>query len=167
MKALLSVLFVAVAAAAAAAGPLSGAALEREARDIETLLIAPCCWNQTVAEHQSAVVDEVKKEIRAQLAAGMSRQQVLDAFVARHGKKILAVPPAEGFGLLIYVVPLLVFAVSGIGLTVIIKRMSGAPAEPAAVAAVGGPAPAAMPGKPVRDDRDYGQQLDDELRDMD
>lgn len=159
MKAILLVLF---AAATVSAAPLSGPALEREARDIETLLIAPCCWNQTVAEHQSGVVEEVKKEIREQLAAGMSRQQVLDAFVSRYGKKILAEPPAQGFGLLVYVVPLVVFAVSGIGLTVIIKRMSGrAPAEPAVAAAGAGAAP------PRAGERDYAQRLDDELRDMD
>jgi len=160
MKAFLLVLFA--AATVSAAAPLSGPALEREAREIETLLIAPCCWNQQVSEHQSAVVEEVKKEIRAELAAGMSRQQVLDAFVARYGKKILAEPPAQGFGLLVYVVPLVVFAVSGIGLTVIIKRMSGrAPVDPAVAAAGAG---AATPGA---GERDYAQQLDDELRDMD
>jgi len=160
MKAILPVLFA--AATVAAAAPLSGPALEREAREIEMLLIAPCCWNQQVSEHQSAVVDEVKRDIRAQLAAGRSRQEILDAFVARYGKKILAEPPAQGFGLLVYVVPLVVFAVSGIGLTVFIKRMSGRPAsEPAAAAAVAGA------GAPGGKDGDYARQLDDELRDMD
>jgi len=161
MKAILVVL-LAAATVSAAEPPLSEPALEREAREIETLLIAPCCWNQQVSEHQSAVVDEVKKEIRAQLAAGRSRQEILDAFVARYGKKILAEPPAQGFGLLVYVVPLVVFALSGIGLTVFIKRMSGRPAavEPAAAAAAGAGAPAAR-------EAEYARQLDDELRDMD
>ena len=164
MRQTIAVVVVALLMSAiAAAAPLSGAALEREAREIETLLIAPCCWNQTVAEHQSAVVEEVKKDIRAQLAAGLSRQQILDAFVARHGKKILAVPPAQGFGLLVYVLPLVVFAASGIGLTVFIKRMSTRPAiEPAAA----GTEPTAAVA-PSPKERDYAQQLDDELRDLD
>jgi cytochrome c-type biogenesis protein CcmH len=155
------VLLVLSAATVSAAAPLSGPALEREAREIETLLIAPCCWNQQVSEHQSAVVEEVKKDIREQLAAGRSRQEILDAFVARYGKKILAEPPAQGFGLLVYVVPLVVFAVSGIGLTAFIKRMSGRPAaEPATAASAGAGAPAAR-------EAEYARQLDDELRDMD
>ena len=159
MRAILLVLFA--AATVAAAAPPSGPALEREAREIETLLIAPCCWNQQVSEHQSAVADEVKRDIRAQLAAGRSRQEILDAFVARYGKKILAEPPAQGFGLLVYVVPLVVFAVSGIGLTVFVKRMSGRPSpEPAAVTVAGAGAPGGKDG-------DYARQLDDELRDMD
>ena len=146
-------------ALAVAAGPLAGPALEREAREIETLLIAPCCWNQQVSEHQSAASDEVKKEIRELLGAGRSREEILESFVARYGKKILAEPPAEGFGRFLYAIPLVVFAASGVGLTLLVKRMSGRRAqEPEAEA---GAAP------PAGDEAEYAQRLDDELRDMD
>jgi cytochrome c-type biogenesis protein CcmH len=66
---------------------------EQEARKIETLLIAPCCWTAPVSDHPSPASDQVKREIRIMLAAGRTRQQVLDAFAAQYGTRILADPP--------------------------------------------------------------------------
>src|SRR5450756_1639800 len=53
------------------------AALEQEARQIEHMIIAPCCWMQPVSDHQSQASDEVKQQIRQWLGSGMTRQQVL------------------------------------------------------------------------------------------
>ncbi len=39
--------------------------LEQEARAIERMVIAPCCWMQPVSDHQSPASDEVKQQIRA------------------------------------------------------------------------------------------------------
>lgn len=147
-----------VVALLTAAPPPSGPALEREARQIETMLIAPCCWNQQVSEHQSPASDEVKREVRALLAAGRSRQEVLDDFAARYGNRILAEPPAVGFTRFLYVLPWVVFAFSGVGLTWLVRRMS-------AKRAVESPQPAAAVGGTVAGD--YEQRLDDELRDLD
>lgn len=155
-----SVVFVALFFAA---GPLAGPALEREAREIETMLIAPCCWNQQVSEHQSAASDEVKKEIRVLLAAGRTRQEVLDAFVAQYGKRILAEPPAEGLGRFLYVIPWVVFGVSAVGLTWLIRHMSQHRPQPTPATAAAGLSQQVPPG----DEGEYAQRLDDELRDLD
>ncbi|HOQ61670.1 MAG TPA: cytochrome c-type biogenesis protein CcmH, partial [Vicinamibacterales bacterium] len=80
-------------AAAAAAVPVD----EREAKRIEALLIAPCCWSQQVSVHQGPVVDEIRQDIRRLLGEGKTRQQILDVYVARYGDRILAEPPARGF----------------------------------------------------------------------
>jgi cytochrome c-type biogenesis protein CcmH/NrfF len=66
------------------------AGLEREARQLETMLIAPCCWMQPVSQHQSQASDEVKQQIRILLAAGKSRQEVLDGGGAEKQAKIRA-----------------------------------------------------------------------------
>ncbi|HSK08560.1 MAG TPA: cytochrome c-type biogenesis protein CcmH [Vicinamibacterales bacterium] len=142
-----------------AAPPLSGPALETEARQIETMLIAPCCWNQQVSEHQSPASDEVKKEVRAMLAAGASRQEVLDSFAARYGNRILAEPPAVGFTRFLYVLPWVFFGGSAIGLTFLVRRMSARRPAPEPSAANPAAAQAAQ--------SDYEQRLDDELRDLD
>jgi cytochrome c-type biogenesis protein CcmH len=135
----------------------AGANVEREARDIETMLIAPCCFMQQVSVHQSPAADEVRRDVRSRLAAGQSRQQILDAYVGRYGKRILAEPPASGFDRLLYAAPVVAFLAS-IGLIVLVVRRLTAreraltPAEPAAVARGRSPLDAT---------------LDDELRDMD
>lgn len=140
------------------------AALEQEARQIERMLIAPCCWMQPVSEHSSQASDEVKLQIREWLGRGMTREQVLDAFVAKYGVRILAEPPNRGFSRFLYLTPWLVFGVSAVGLVALVKRMTAGRAG----AGAGGVAVKAPP-EPTGDGSrtDYDQQLDDELRDMD
>jgi cytochrome c-type biogenesis protein CcmH len=134
---------------------LSGPALDREARAIESMLIAPCCFSQQVSIHQSPAADEARQDIRARLASGQTRQEILDVYTAQYGKRILAEPPAEGFDRALYVLPpilLLASAALVIGLVRRFSRQTQAIAEPAGVAA-----PAA----------EYEQKLNDELRDLD
>jgi cytochrome c-type biogenesis protein CcmH len=139
------------------------APLEREARTIERMLIAPCCWMQPVSEHQSQASDEVKQQVREWLRAGYSRQQVLDLFVARYGARILVEPPNTGFGRFLYVTPLAVFGVSAVGLFLVVKRLTSHRQREAATPVPG--EEAAAPPAAAR--TSYEEQLDDELRDMD
>lgn len=141
----------------AAGQPAANPAEEREARQIETMVIAPCCWSQQVSVHQSPAADEMKKEIRGMLAAGRTRQQILDAFVAQYGERILAEPPARGFKRTLYVLPVILFVLSAAVLAVLIKRMAHQPAL--AGAQPGGPS------VPAGDT--YDERLNDELRDLD
>ncbi len=136
-------------------GPaLTGADLEREARALEAMLIAPCCYSQQVSVHQSGAADDVRKDVRLRLAAGETRQQILDAYVAQYGKRILAQPPAEGFDLALYVLPPLLLIGSAALVVTLVRRFSSRPA----VAAADAP-PIASAG--------YDARLDDELRDLD
>ncbi len=136
-------------------GPaLTGADLEREARVLEAMLIAPCCYSQQVSVHQSAAADDVRKDVRLRLAAGETRQQILDAYVAEYGKRILAEPPAQGFDLALYVLPPLLLIASAALVIALVRRFSSKPAVATAAAP-----PMASPG--------YDARLDDELRDLD
>jgi cytochrome c-type biogenesis protein CcmH len=168
----LMVLLLAAAQPAAArqsplepAPPILTAPLEQEARQIERMLIAPCCWMQPVSEHASQASDEVKRQIREWLGRGMTRQQVLDAFVEKYGVRILAEPPNRGFSRFLYLTPWLVFGVSAFGLVVLVKKMTAGRSGAGAVSG----ADASAPPKPAADraGAGYEQQLDDELRDMD
>ena len=57
--------------------------------DLEQSLMAPCCWSGTVAAHGNS---EMESSIREMVSQGLTRQQVLDKFVAIYGEKILAKP---------------------------------------------------------------------------
>ena len=133
---------------------LSPADIEREARAIEAMIIAPCCFSQQVSVHQSPAADAVRKDVRLRLAAGETRQQILDAYVAEYGKRILAQPPAEGFDLALYVLPPLLLLASAGGIVLLLRRFSRRPAT-----AVDAPAAVLASG--------YEERLDDELRDLD
>ena len=93
---------------------------EAQAKSIESQLIAPCCFRQTVAEHQSPAAESIKAEVRQMLAAGATEQQVLDSFVHKYGEKILAAPQAHGFNLLAYLMPVLGL---GSGLIIVVLQL--------------------------------------------
>lgn len=130
--------------------------LEQEARQIEAALIAPCCFRQQVSVHSSAAADEVRRDVRARLGAGQTRQQILDAYVAQYGKRILAEPPAEGFGAALQVAPFFMALAAVTLLVVIVRRLTAHPRQPVTVGATGAPLSA-----------DDQARLDDELRDLD
>ena len=151
---------VVLAVALALGLPLSGADLEREARVLDAMLIAPCCFTQQVSVHQSPAATEVRNDVRARLAAGQTRQQVLDAYVAQYGKRILVQPPAEGFDLTLYVAPVAVFVASVIFVGAAVRRLTRDEGD-----AVAETETAAGPVSDV--DGDLDAKLDDELRDLD
>jgi len=137
------------------AAPQLDPALEQEARKIETMLIAPCCWSQQVSVHQSPAADEMRARIRAMLQEGRSEQEILDTFGAEFGDRIFAVPPARGYKLTLYVLPVVLLVVSAALLAVLVGRM--ARSAPAATSATSSPDP----------DNGYRERLADELRDLD
>jgi cytochrome c-type biogenesis protein CcmH len=144
---------VALWLAVAAADPQ---ALEREAKLLETKLMAPCCWAQQVSLHQSPAADEIKQNIRRLLADGRTGQQILDVYVAQYGDRILAEPPARGFSLALYVAPW-VFLAGSVGLVfVVIRRLR-----------TSGPGPANAEPVSAPPDEAESERIDEELRNLD
>ena len=142
-----------------AAAPQDPQALEQEAKQIEAMLIAPCCWSQQVSLHQSAAADEIKVNIRRLLAEHKTRQQILDAYVAQYGDRILAEPPARGFSAALYVLPW-VFLAGSIGLVVTVVRRwrRSAPQTPSQ---------ASVPRAASPENEAEADRLDEELRNLD
>jgi cytochrome c-type biogenesis protein CcmH len=138
-------------------GPVFGTDAEQEARALEAMLIAPCCFSQQVSVHRSAAADEVRQDIRTRLAAGETRDEILDAYVAQYGKRVLAQPPAEGIDRVLYILPPLAFVLTAAVMVVIVRRFTASRAARAPVAY-------SAPG-PVNER--YRAELDEELRDLD
>ena len=92
-----------------------------QARELEALLIAPCCWRAPIGDHQSAIAGEMKKEVRQMLQEGQEHQEILDHYVEQYGVRILAVPPQEGFNRMSFLMPI-VFVVLGVALVGIVLQ---------------------------------------------
>jgi cytochrome c-type biogenesis protein CcmH len=62
--------------------------------DIEHNLVAPCCWNMTVDQHESPKASEIRQKITELLKEGKTKEEILDYFVAQpsYGERILATP---------------------------------------------------------------------------
>jgi len=113
VRAFVGMLLIAVLAYGALAQSPPPLTAEQDAviRRVEGMLIAPCCFTNTVAEHRSPISDEVRQEVRAMVARGATETEILDAFVAKYGERILAVPNPQGFNLLAYILPVVALAV--------------------------------------------------------
>ena len=92
--------------------------MDRIARQV----IAPCCFRNTVAEHDSPASHKVRTEIREMVDSGAGDQEVLDALARRYGERILAAPRASGFGVLAYLVPPIALLVAGAGIARFVGR---------------------------------------------
>ena len=100
----LVVALVAVALAAPAAAFAGGQ--RPTLRDLEDEVMCPVCEGQTLDQSRSPNAELVRKFIRRRIAAGRSEDEIKDELVAEFGEGILAAPPARGFGLLAWVIPL-------------------------------------------------------------
>jgi cytochrome c-type biogenesis protein CcmH len=112
-----------------------------------------------VSVHHSEAAAEVQRDVRARLVAGQTRQQILDAYVAQYGKRILAEPPAVGFDVMLYLTPIVIF-VTTVGLAVVVmRRLTRRASGGVSASATGVLTTALSPEENAR--------LDDELRDLD
>jgi len=133
---------------------------EALAQRVEGELIAPCCWVQPVAVHDSQAARDIKREVRELVAQGKTEQQILDTYLDRYGEKILAAPPARGFNLLAYLVPFVVAAMAGVAIAMLVVRWR----RPDGAASLADAEPAAAPTAGSKELRD---RLESELSDFD
>jgi cytochrome c-type biogenesis protein CcmH len=127
-----------------------------KAREIEDSLIAPCCWSQPVSQHDSEISQQIRNEVSAMVAAGKSRDEILDIYIARYGERILVTPRAKGFNTLVYILPWAALPLGAWALILLLRKLRAPAAAPS-------PAPASVS---VPDSR-YASVIEKEMREMD
>jgi cytochrome c-type biogenesis protein CcmH len=116
-----------------------GRDLDKETREVAGALMCPICQNLSAADSQSELAEQMRQVVRAKLAAGESREQILAYFVDRYGEEVLIDPPKRGFNLFIWVVPPLLLIGFGFVLWRTVRRWRARAAEAPVVAPVEGP----------------------------
>jgi cytochrome c-type biogenesis protein CcmH len=99
-----------VAAFALLLGSTSGIAAQGyddQAWRIAQELQCPICQGQSVAESNSQLAIQMRSLIREKLAAGESREAILQYFVERYGENVLMAPRFSGFNTVAWVMPYL------------------------------------------------------------
>ena len=91
------------------------------AHTLESRILAPCCWNQTLDIHGSEVSTDLKKEIRRRLRAGESADVIEASIVQRYGEKIRAVPQGSPLGKTASILAILMGA-AGVGAAFMLVR---------------------------------------------
>ena len=125
-------------------------ALEKEAQTIDRMIMCPVCPAETIDQAQVEISFQMRAVIREMLAEGKTREDILDYFVDRYGRDILAAPPKSGANLLAWILPIVGVAAGLVGVFLVIRSMTGrqrsVPAQATANAA-----PAGQPSQPAED----------------
>ena len=124
------------------------------ARDLERRILAPCCFHQTLEDHESEIARALRAEIEVRTAAGEPSRAIEDDLARRHGDGIRAMPrdwdPRTPIGVGLAVV-------LSASVLVIVLWLRGRPTDRAAATR--------ERGDPA--DLDYQDRLDDELVELD
>jgi len=95
---------------------------QRQMLEIAEKLRCAVCQNQSVAESNAELAQDMRRLIGEQLAAGRSEAQIVDYFRARYGDFVLMRPPRQGSGAPLWWAPLVILALAGGGAFVYLRR---------------------------------------------
>ncbi len=112
----------ALAALALSAGALAAERESEYSRAIETIRCDCGCHPQSVADCACGRAAEMRREIAAQIDQGRSAEEVIAAYVARHGEQIRIVPEARGFSLVAWLGPLVLLPVAAWLVVAVLRR---------------------------------------------
>ncbi len=93
--------------------PAAEARLKHLAVELRCLV----CQNQTLADSNAPLAEDLRREVREMIAKNMSDQEIIEFLVARYGDFVLYRPPLKATTTLLWVGP---FVLMGIGATVLV-----------------------------------------------
>jgi len=105
------------------------AASTNEQKEIEKMLIAPCCWTATINVHPSEISDQMKQEIAQFLKQGKTKDEILQYYVAKYGERVLAIPQSPFQKYSVYLLPAAALLL-GIIIIMIFLKHTHEPASP-------------------------------------
>jgi cytochrome c-type biogenesis protein CcmH/NrfF len=102
----------------------AGAAAVKQRTTMSAVLPQVMCVTCKIplSQAQSPQADDERSYIRQLIDRGDTLAQVKNALVAQYGDEVLALPPARGFDLTVYVVPIAVVAVLVVLVALLLPR---------------------------------------------
>lgn len=87
------------------------------------------CQNQTIAESNAELAQDLRRQVHEQIAAGKSDDEIVDYMVARYGDFVLYQPPVKATTVLLWGGPALLLLLGAFGVFRVL-RARRAEAEP-------------------------------------
>ena len=94
--------------------------LERRVTSLAHELRCLVCQNQTIADSNAPLAQDLRNQIREQLKAGKSERDVIDFMVARYGDFVLYRPPFKAATVALWAGP---FVLLALGAWLLIRRV--------------------------------------------
>ena len=104
---------------------------EQRIRQLEEKLRCLVCQNQTLADSNAELAGDLRREVREQVKAGRSDEQIVDYLVRRYGDFVLYDPPFKAITWLLWIGPFVLLAAAALVLVTILRRRRRAAEEPA------------------------------------
>ena len=120
LLALLLLAFATAAAAKEAAPAAQDPVLEKRVMALAEELRCLVCQNQTLADSNAPLAEDLRNQIRERMREGNSDAQVIDYLVARYGDFVLYRPPLKATTVLLWFGPLLLLAA---GFALLLRRL--------------------------------------------
>jgi cytochrome c-type biogenesis protein CcmH len=98
--------------------PISGTELDRQTEEVASIMRCPVCQGLSVADSSTLSAMAIKGQVKGFLGEGYSQTQVLTYFEQSYGEFIRLEPKVQGFNLVVWIAPILVFL---IGITLILS----------------------------------------------
>ncbi len=111
-------LAAAQAARPLAENPIAEARLKALAVELRCLV----CQNQTLADSNAPLAEDLRREVREMIAKGMSDPEIIDFLVERYGDFVLYRPPLRAATTLLWIGPFLLLIVGGTVLILALRR---------------------------------------------
>lgn len=102
--------------AALAADPVAEKRLQHLSEELRCLV----CQNQTIADSNAELAQDLRREIRGMIRDGKSDREIIDFMVVRYGDFVLYRPPVKGITLLLWGGPV---ALMLLGLAVLVSYL--------------------------------------------
>jgi cytochrome c-type biogenesis protein CcmH len=103
-------------------GQLENAALQTRFESITKDLRCLVCQNESVADSNAGLADDLRRQVREMLVAGKTDAEIFDYMTARYGEFVRYNPPLQGKTLIIWGAPF-VLLVIGAGIVYRIMRV--------------------------------------------
>ena len=104
---------------------------EQRIRQLEEKLRCLVCQNQSLADSNAELAGDLRREVREQVKAGRSDEQIIAFLVQRYGDFVRYEPPFKASTALLWLGPFLLLAGAAAFLLRALRRRRDAPEEPA------------------------------------
>jgi cytochrome c-type biogenesis protein CcmH len=104
--------------------------IENRIRSLEEKLRCLVCQNQTLADSNSELAGDLRRQVHEQVKAGRSDEQIIEYLVQRYGDFVLYDPPFKATTLLLWLGPFVLLAAAALTLVTTLRRRRRETTEP-------------------------------------
>jgi cytochrome c-type biogenesis protein CcmH len=95
---------------------------EARLKHLATELRCLVCQNQTLADSNAPLAEDLRREVREMIGRNMSDQEIVEFLVARYGDFVRYRPPVKATTLLLWIGPFLLLALGATVLVMSLRR---------------------------------------------